>query len=122
MSTAQSFVITDDVLFEAAGLFAEASYDALLKMVTASAKVTHPCGNRRYKDYVFNVYGNEVRGVSRFQTGIAKHKESCAICGDVGKLIVYDECPHCYGEKCAKCNQEGTIRKEVRCTCQSRKK
>lgn len=68
----------------------------VLQMVTDSAKVTHPKGNRRFEAYVFKMDGRVISGIAKFalQEGIVSE----------GKIPAYDDCPKCDGHGCGSCD------------------
>lgn len=102
-------------------------------MVVKSARITHPKGNRRYHEYLFDVQGDIVRDIyhmtkeeirdekAREVQGfipsdvprIHKHYR-CETCRDTGKMQVFDECEACYGAGCHRCD-EGLVPAQVTC-------
>lgn len=87
-------------------------------MVRRAARCTHPMGNKRYKDYIFNISATgKVLHISRYLTGVFVPKGTCPICGGTGKFTVY-ECGSCGGVGCDNCSTN-LIKKERKCTCNS---
>jgi len=87
----------------------------LQNIVKLSTRVTHELGNRRYHDYYFMVEGNRVVNVSKLEKevefkqplpsgGYTKRIE-CTFCNDKKVIRTFDECPHCEGVGCKRCDQ-----------------
>ena len=88
--------------------------EQLQDMLQKSARVSHSLGNRRYHDYVFEVQGDEVFTVARFDDGqITLYV--CQTCKDKKKIAVFDPCSLCDGEGCTHCD-DGLVRSFVPCS------
>lgn len=86
----------------------------LNRMLEDSAPVTHPRGNRRYENWLFNVQGKLV---------ISVHKIFCTQCDDRKRITVYDTCESCGGKKCKQCHWKGEARSSIPCmNCTGQKK
>ena len=80
-------------------------------LVSSSAPVTHPKGNRRYDDWIFKLVDGEVLSVSMIM---------CHECNDKKWVTVSEECPHCEGAGCRSCRLEGTRPRRIPCqTCRT---
>lgn len=101
----------------------EVDLKKLHDMLRLSAPVTHPLGNRRYKDFVFDLRNKKlcVR-ISKYKIGVeaAPSHKYCGNC-DEGKIIVWEEHEDCHGEGCPQCDQ-GQVRKVRKCQCVFKKK
>ena len=84
-------------------------------MLEKSALVTHPSGNRRYKNWVFQVSGTKVESISPYTVGIASKNEVCPACGGAGYHITYDVCAECHGDGCDVCGGSGDIKSKYTC-------
>jgi len=95
------------------------SVEKLQFMLQRSARCTHPAGNRRYHDYIFNVEGNRVLGFLH-EPEMAEDEDTdhqvykCDVCKDTRKVQVFNECPRCHGEGCPKCD-EGLLAGSIPC-------
>lgn len=78
--------VTQEALKDWDELYPNRKMDELKTMVSLSAPVTHPLGNRRYNELVFNVRGKEVLGV-----GLFKYKSNCDICGGRKYTLMHDD-------------------------------
>ena len=58
-----SLVITEEALEEATTLLPDKSIEDIRDMVRRAARVTHPWGNRRFEDIVFDVSGDYLMGI-----------------------------------------------------------
>ena len=90
--------------------------EQLQDMVRLSARCTHPEGNRRFEDYIFNVQGNRVTsitiGVERYETTVQLF--DCKQCRDTGKVQVFNPCERCEGGGCNFCDR-GLVRASIPC-------
>lgn len=77
----------------------------LLEAIKMATPITHKKGNRRFEEFIFNIRGIEVLGVSRAK---------CPDCMDTKLIEVFNECYHCNGKGCRKCSK-GLIRTHIRC-------
>ena len=95
------------------------SLEKLREMVVLSARVTHPAGNRRYHDFIFQVEGEEILDIIKVEGGEGEEEPfyKCEACQDTKKIAVFDECPLCEGRGCRRCDG-GLIRNFILCpTC-----
>ena len=76
------------------------------EMVTQSAPITHPSGNRRYNDWIFLVNGDTVRRV---------HLIVCETCDDRKRVTVANICDNCDGDGCEECRDEGEFETMIPC-------
>jgi len=90
--------------------------ERLQEMVRLSARCTHARGNRRFESVVFMVVGKRVVNFSHIEEEtkpeVPEVYHRCNICKDTGKVRVFDQCEHCDGMGCSKCDQgltPGTI-------------
>lgn len=82
----------------------------LLEMVEASARVTHPKGNRRHHNWVFQVENNVVKSMSPLPFGeISSTIQRVAPKPGPGEFLTYDECEDCEGAGCKKCDFKGDV-------------
>lgn len=83
----------------------------LIRMMAASASTSHARGNRRFGDFVLLVREGVLLdlNVDNMERGF------CIECYGVGSLVVSDECPVCFGDKCADCFNEGVIPSTITC-------
>jgi hypothetical protein len=92
--------------------------DRLQEMVRLSARCTHPLGNRRFEDFVFMVEGKRV--VSLYLDGEylelppEETNYRCYTCKDTNRVQVFDQCGHCDGTGCNKCDQ-GLVPSSIPC-------
>jgi len=78
----------------------------ILDMVHKSAPVTHPFGNKRFEEWVFQVSDNRVTRI---------HFIICESCEDKKRIQVYDVCPSCDGEGCKWCRESGERENMIPC-------
>lgn len=78
----------------------------IAEMVHKAARVTHPKGNRRFENLLFEVKGKVVMDIHLWDEVSVTEAQQPA--GDVSTAL-YDDCPACEGEGCAKC-EDGQIR------------
>lgn len=83
----------------------------LTRMMAASAFTSHARGNRRFGDFVLLVKEGMLVDINVDNM----EKGFCTECYGVGSLVVFDECPVCFGEKCEDCFNEGVIPSSVVC-------
>lgn len=85
-------------------------------MVGRSARFAHPLGNRRYKEFLFFVEGDELKNVYRLASvavplaPLRENQSPCWFCTGLHKLAVFDECRRCDGHGCRYCDQGLTTR------------
>lgn len=94
--------------------------ERLQNMVRLSARCTHPDGNRRYEDMIFMVQGRRVTSVTVLPTlklvepvEPAAHYQ-CQTCQDKNKVQVFDQCEHCDGLGCPRCDK-GLVPSSIAC-------
>ena len=94
--------------------------ERLQEVVRLSIRCTHPEGNRRYEDLIFKVVGNRVTLILIEGKKLELEAEvvfKCVTCKDTGRVRVFDQCEHCDGTGCPKCDQ-GLIPSSIPCpTC-----
>ncbi len=97
--------------------------ETVKNMLVSSARVTHVDGNRRYKDYLFNIVNNVVCSLVMFvpdKVAVAVKDYSCKFCEDTRLVFVYETCQFCDGEgdksgvKCDRC-VDGEVMKSIPC-------
>lgn len=71
-------------------------------MVQRSAITSHERGNRRYRDWLFNVEDDEVFSMTKFNMTTDVREGSTS-------LTMYEDCPSCVGKGCKDCGWVGTI-------------
>lgn len=74
-------------------------------IVHRCTRVTNPKGNYRYHEFLLQIDKGVVLSIYRVK---------CTYCMDKKRVIVYDECPHCYGDGCTNCDN-GLIKSNIRC-------
>jgi RecJ-like exonuclease len=84
----------------------------LQSAVVASARVTHPEGNRRWHEFLFRVEGNRVMDLKVVDGWAPGY--TCKTCRDLGKLAVFDGCENCNGDGCDFCD-EGLVSRMIYC-------
>lgn len=94
-------------------------------MVRLSARCTHPDGNRRYEDFIFMVEGNRVVSIVIEGELLALEEAMnyrCMTCRDTNRVRVFDQCEHCDGVGCTKCDA-GLVPSSIPCpTCEQNRK
>jgi hypothetical protein len=87
--------------------------DRLDEVIGRAAIVTHPDGNRRYHEWIFDVRGATVERATRIRRA------------DGEEFVVWEECPECAGDpdlddgsgmKCSACGGVGEVRVRRRLT------
>lgn len=97
--------------------------DELGTMLKACVRVSGTkLGNYRFHDHYFTIDGKKVVAVKRGggeQDAVSKEPEfkpgTCPHCGDTKQHAAYDQCGHCAGKGCAKCDFAGDIRTMIPC-------
>lgn len=117
---------------------------SLREMVVHSARITHPMGNRRFHNYVFQVEGTRVVDFTKIDHVVSHHRVftpkprkrldvvpavesrrryACDTCQDTDRVVVHDECPHCEQEGCQLCDGKGEVQSTIPCpACHQRKR
>lgn len=114
-----NLTLTSMAVEDARQILPMTSLKEIMVMAQNSAIVTHPEGNRRYKDVVFRIYEGVIMGITRFSAGVAEEKKECIVCGGIGKLVFYESC-ECTMESdyeeggCIECS-DGLRRREYNC-------
>ena len=87
----------------------------LQEQVRLSARCTHPQGNRRFEDIIFRVIGQRVVSIYAKDVLIETTEYyNCVTCRDSGRVQVFDQCEHCEGAGCSRCD-EGLVPSTVPC-------
>jgi RecJ-like exonuclease len=89
----------------------------LQDMLRRSARFTHPDGNRRFHDWLFNIEGRKVISIKRLQPeqeDVYEPHYKCEYCKDTKRISVFDPCPRCDGEGCQSCD-EGLVPSTIPC-------
>lgn len=86
------FRVNDTVLKKAARMGMPVGHlrDKLADMVAEASPVTHPLGNYRYNEYVFQVHGRDVLDINPYAQSELKFTTNCAACHDTGRVMVFD--------------------------------
>jgi len=61
---------------EAADLMPEMSEADILQLVARSCRVTHPMGNRRYHEWVFDIDEGLIAGIAKFELSEAAQHQA----------------------------------------------
>lgn len=80
--------------------------EVMNEMVSKSAPITHPSGNRRFEDWIFLVSNNRINRV---------HLIECSACEDRKRIEVGNVCIDCDGDGCEKCGFHGEIAGVIPC-------
>lgn len=78
---------------------AEISQDTLVVMLSKSAVIRHPRGNRRYHDWVFDLDQTKVLRVTKIKHPVILEGDSA----------MYDACEECDGNGCIDCGWSGEV-------------
>lgn len=84
--------------------------DDILKAIRFSTRVTHPEGNYRYENIVFNIVDGVLIGIAPFHQKVVD-AWGVNVIEDLGDGLVVAQCPDCEGAGvCNTCNSTGRLR------------
>jgi len=112
----RGFLIPLDLIVRArkAGI----NMERLQDMVRLSARCTHSKGNRRFEDTVFMIVGKRVVNFTQIEPEVAIEEPEkfyrCVTCQDTKRVRVFDQCDHCEGLGCPRCD-EGLVPGNIPC-------
>lgn len=86
------FRVNDQVLKKAARMGMPVGHlrDKLAAMVAEAHPVSHPLGNYRYHEYVFQVAGRDVTDINPYLNRSELKFTKCEQCQDTGRITVFD--------------------------------
>ncbi len=86
--------------------------DKLADMIRRSTRITHPNGNRRFENYLFNVEGDRVTAFGTLDEPAVQSIAKDMLCPrcDQGLMPTLIPCPICGGRGCEGCDRQGKIR------------
>ncbi|MDH5184905.1 MAG: hypothetical protein OEX12_13565 [Gammaproteobacteria bacterium] len=95
------YLLSEEAKKDKALIFPEISDQEIFKMASQSAVLTHPLGNRRFGDVIFDMNGRIVNRINAY----SEVAEDTQPDGDP----MYDECLVCDGAGCLECDEGQVI-------------
>ena len=83
--------------------------DRVVDILGKAAIVSHPRGNRRYHNWVFNLQGNTLTSVADIRAPVASKPQNRKN-GQKPTFVVWEECVNCSGPGCPACGGKGEVK------------